>query len=226
MSSGHGPRQALETVPPGDHHAPMTRFVPELLVACALLASCDGEPEAPMQAQRISFEEVRGRAPEPTLSPDTGSASWKVSADGRAIDFGPSGGAPLLTLACNLRETPATLILVRHTSSRPGQKALLPVIGNGTISRFKVDAALADGEWRWEGRFPATDPQLDVFTGPRELEATLPGGGTLQIAGSRIPGEFVNWCRAGGRVQRAEAAENEPPTAPPTSAGPEPVEGR
>ena len=81
------------------------------------------------------------------------------------------------------------------------------MIGNGTISRFKVDAALADGEWRWEGALPASDPSLDVFTGPRELEATLPGGGTLLIAGSRIPGEFVNWCRAGGRVQRVEAAE-------------------
>ena len=127
--------------------------------------------------------------------------------DARAIKFGHPDVAPLLTLACNLRNTPATLTLVRHTLSRPGQKALLPVIGNGTISRFKVDAALADGEWRWEGRFLATDPQLDVFTGPRELEATMPGGGTVRIGGSRIPGEFVNWCRAGGRVQRAEAAE-------------------
>jgi hypothetical protein len=204
----------------------MNRFRSVLLVACALVAGCDGEPEAPTQAQRISFDQVRGRAPDPLQSPETAGASWKVSADGRAIDFGPSGGAPLLTLACNLRETPATLILVRHTPSRPGQKALLPVIGNGTISRFKVDAALSEGEWRWEGRFPATDPQLDVFTGPRELEATLPGGGTLLIGGSRIPGEFVNWCRAGGRVQRAEAAENDTPAPTPTSARPEPVEGR
>ena len=31
--------------------------------------------------------------------------------------------------------------------------------------------------------------------------------GSLLIAGSRIPGEFVNWCRAGGRVQRVEASE-------------------
>ena len=66
---------------------------------------------------------------------------------------------------------------------------------------------LHEGEWRWEGLLAAGDPQLDVFTGPRELEATLPGGGTLLIEGSRIPGEFVNWCRAGGRVLRAEAAE-------------------
>ena len=36
---------------------------------------------------------------------------------------------------------------------------------------------------------------------------TLPGGGSLMIEGSRIPGEFVNWCRSGGQVQRAQAAE-------------------
>ena len=106
-----------------------------------------------------------------------------------------------------MRKTPAQLRIVRHVAARPGEKALLPVIGNGTISRFKVDATLADGEWRWQGALPASDPSLDVFTGPRELEATLPGGGSLLIPGSRIPGEFVNWCRAGGRVQRVEAAE-------------------
>jgi hypothetical protein len=101
-----------------------------------------------------------------------------------------------------LRETPARLRIVRHVTARPGEKALLPVIGNGTISRFKVDAVLSGDEWRWEGALPAGDPSLDVFTGPRELEATLPGGGSVLIAGSRIPGEFVNWCRAGGGVRQ------------------------
>ena len=182
-------------------------WVPVLLISCAAVAGCRGEPDEPTQAQRISLDDARGKAAEPVISPDTRGAIWTVTDDARAIKFGHPDVAPLLTLACNLRNTPATLTLVRHTLSRPGQKALLPVIGNGTISRFKVDAALADGEWRWEGRFPATDPQLDVFTGPRELEATMPGGGTLRIGGSRIPGEFVNWCRAGGRVKRAEAAE-------------------
>jgi hypothetical protein len=65
---------------------------------------------------------------------------------------------------------------------------------------------------------PASDPQLDVFTGPGELQATLPGGGTLLIEGSRVPGEFVTWCRAGGRVRRAEEAE--------ASAPPEPAQDR
>lgn len=170
------------------------------------LAACQGEEE-PVQAQRFSLDAARHVPDEPLASPDTAGAAWSVTANAQAIDFGRPGADPLLTLACDLRKTPAQLRIVRHVVARPGEKALLPVIGNGTISRFKVDATLADGEWRWEGALPASDPSLDVFTGPRELEATLPGGGTLLIAGSRIPGEFVNWCRAGGRVQRVEAAE-------------------
>ncbi len=194
---------------------------PALLILMPFLAACGEGSEAPMQAQRISLEDARAKIAEPLLSPDTQDATWTVSEDQRAIRFARPGAEPFLTLACDLREVPAMLTIVRHAPARPGQKALFPVLGNGTISRFKVDAALDEGEWRWEGTFPASDPQFDVFTGPLELEATLPGGGTLLIEGSRIPGEFVTWCRAGGRVLRAEEAEN---TA--TSARPEPVEGR
>lgn len=179
---------------------------PLLTLALFLLAACQGEDE-PVRAQRFSLDAARHVPETPISSPDTAGASWSVTRDAQAIDFGRPGAGPLLTLACDLRKTPAQLRIVRHVAARPGQKALLPVIGNGTISRFKVDATLTAGEWRWEGALPANDPSLDVFTGPRELEATLPGGGSLLIAGSRIPGEFVTWCRAGGQVQRAEAAE-------------------
>jgi hypothetical protein len=177
------------------------------LTALALLAACGSGEQEPVEAQRFSLEAVRRVPPEPLLSPDTKAAAWSVTADGQAIDFGLPGEPPMMTLACDLRTTPAHLRIIRHVVGRPGAKALFPVIGNGTISRFRLDAMLHEGEWRWEGALPASDPLLDVFVGPRELEATLPGGGSLKIAGSRIPGEFVNWCRAGGRVQRAEAAE-------------------
>ncbi len=62
-------------------------------------------------------------------------------------------------------------------------------------------------EWRWEAHVPAADPQLDIFEGTRELTATLPGRGMLEIAGSRIPGEFVAWCRAGGEMPEASPSE-------------------
>ena len=172
-----------------------------------LLAACGDGGDAPVQPQRISLDEARGEAAEPALSPDTEGAAWTVTDDAQAIDFGRAGADPWLTLACNVREAPASLAIIRHVAARPGQKALFPVLGNGMVSRFKVDAALEGGEWRWEGELPAADPMFDVFTGPRDLEATLPGGGMLLIEGSRIPAEFVTWCRAGGRVKRLEEAE-------------------
>ncbi|BBC72238.1 conserved hypothetical protein [Altererythrobacter sp. B11] len=174
------------------------------------LSACREEAAAPLQPERISLEDARHIAENPLASPNVDGATWSVSPNGQAIHYAKTGEAPFLTLECNLRATPPQLHVIRHVTARPGEKALFPVIGNGMISRFKLDATLADGEWRWEGAEPAADPQLDVFTGARELEATLPGGGTLAIAGSRIPGEFVRWCRAGGRVQQAEAAEQKP----------------
>ena len=180
---------------------------PVALTLLLLLAACGEGGDAPVQAQRFSLDDARAKVAEPLLSPDTKGAKWAVTEDAQAIEFGRAGAEPWLTLACDVRGTPATIAVVRHVEARPGQKALFPVLGNGMVSRFKVDAALDEGEWRWEGVLPASDPQFDVFTGPLELEATLPGGGTLLIEGSRIPGEFVNWCRAGGRLQRAEAAE-------------------
>jgi len=185
------------------------------LISLLFLAACGDGGDAPVRAERISLDDAGATAVEAAVSPDTKGAGWTVTGDGQALDFGRAGADPWLTLACDLRAAPATLTIVRHVTARPGQKALFPVLGNGTVSRFMVDAVLDEGEWRWEGEFPASDPQFEVFTGPLEVEATLPGGGTLKIAGSRIPGEFVNWCRAGGRVQRAEEAEAEASSEPP-----------
>jgi hypothetical protein len=179
------------------------------------LAACGDGGDAPVQAQRISLDDARARPSEPLASPDTEGAAWTVRANGLAVDFGQEGGAPLLSLECRLRREQMTI--VRHVPARPGQEALFPVMGNGLVSRFKVDAALADGEWRWQGVLPVGDPQLDVFVGTADLEATLPGGGMLTIEGSRIPGEFVSWCRSGGETAAPEDAEET------TSVRPEPV---
>ncbi len=183
-----------------------------ILAAILPLAACgrgDGAPP-PDQQQHMSLDEVASRPPiVPLESSDTSAATWTVDETGQAIDFGNEGEAALLTLACRLREDPPQLAIIRHAPARPGQSALLPVIGNGMRSRFLVDALLAEGEWRWEGSLPADDPQLDVFTGTRRMTATLPGGGMLEIAGSRIPGEFVSWCRAGRQMLQTQAEEVE-----------------
>ena len=180
---------------------------PLLLISLTFLAACGDNAAVPVQAKRISLDEARARPAEPLASPDTKDAAWTVRANGQAIDFGKAGEPPLLSLECKLRQE--QMLVVRHAPARPGQEALLPVIGNGLVSRFKVDATLADREWRWQGELPVADPQLDVFVGQAELQATLPGGGMLTIEGSRVPGEFVNWCRAGGEAPTVEGDEPE-----------------
>lgn len=168
-----------------------------LLLVPLILAACEqGEP-----AVWVDLPE-NGDVPVQVMrqSPDTTGAVWRVAESGRAIEFAKAGDPPLLTLACLLGDTaPPQMLIVRHAPALPRQTALFPVIGNGMRSRFLVDATLKEGEWRWEGVLPASDPSWDVFTGPQELQATLPGGGMLRIAGSRVPGEFVTWCRAGGQ---------------------------
>jgi len=161
----------------------------------------------------------RQPAPEPTFiedqspaelalnpKPDSTDAKWAIAADGRGIDFGKAAAAPLLSLTCQIGKdnAPPQLTVIRHTRSEPGAKALFAVLGNGIISRLKVDAALDDKEgWRWEGRYPASAPELDVFTGQRDIDATLPGGGELHVTGSGLPREFVDWCRRNGVERNA-----------------------
>lgn len=180
-----------------------------LSLAVVVVAGCDGSADAPVQGQRIALEDARAQVREPLASPDTENASWTVAENGQAIEFGNQGALPFLTLSCRIKRDPPQIRIIRHVLARPGEKALFPVLGNGTIARFKVDATLADNEWRWEGAVPADDPLLEVFTGARDIEATLPGAGTLAIGGSRIPGEFISWCRAGGEVRAVVAEEQE-----------------
>ncbi len=169
-----------------------------------LLTACHRE-QAPVEAQRISLDQVPSQGEQPLPSPDTEGASWTTSATGQAIDFGKPGGKPFVSLACSVKAGEPRITVIRHAPARPGEKALFPVIGNRIISRFEVDAALADNEWRWQGTLPADDPLLEVFEGPGRLEATLPGGGTVKIGGSGVPGQFLAWCRAGGNAPRIEA---------------------
>lgn len=171
--------------------------------AALLLTACHRE-QAPVEAQRISLDEVPSRGEQPLPSPDTKGANWTVSSTGQRIDFGKPGGKPFLSLACSVKADQPLVTVIRHAPARPGEKALFPVIGNRIISRFKVDAALVDDEWRWQGTLPADDSLLEVFEGPGALQATLPGGGTVKVGGSGVPGQFLTWCRQRGQAPAVE----------------------
>ena len=191
----------------------MRVFVPTLIFPALLLTACERQQaEAlPESAQQMSVDDIGPPQAKAELSPDTSRAGWTVAEDGQAIRFGDAGADPWLTLACDLSEDPARFTIIRHAEALPNQSALFPFIGNGMRSRFLADTRLAEtadgGEWRWEASLPVDDPQLDIFEGTREFTATLPGRGMLEIAGSRIPGQFLNWCRAGGEVPQPVVAE-------------------
>lgn len=178
------------------HHFAVSLFL--------VLAACGQTSEPAPETQRITLEDTGPREARAYPSPDTLNALWTVADSGQAIRFSNAGEDPWLTLECDLEETPIQFIIIRHAEALPGQSALFPFVGNGMRSRFLADAQLSDGEWRWEARLPVADEKLDVFAGPRDLTATLPGRGMLEIRGSRIPGEFLEWCRAGGRTPEVE----------------------
>ncbi len=186
--------------------------VPVILLAALTLTACQqGSAPTPEGVERVSLDELGARHARAYASPDTSEAGWSVAASGQAIHFGNPGEDPWLTLSCELGDTPIGFAIIRHAEALPGQTALFPFVGNGMRSRFLSDATLAQtpegGEWRWETHLPADDPQLDVFAGTRDLTATLPGRGMLEIAGSRIPGQFLDWCRAGGETATPEPDE-------------------
>jgi hypothetical protein len=165
------------------------------VLGASLLAACGAE-----DVQRIELAAISpAAAAVPLASPDTSTGAWQIAANGRALSFAGEGQPPLLTLACDLADLNAPQIdVIRHATAQPGAKALFAVIGNGMIARLYVEAELAEGTWRWQGHFPASDPRMQVFTGPRDLEATLPGAGMLEIAGSELPRDFVTWCQEQG----------------------------
>ncbi|KLE34992.1 hypothetical protein [Aurantiacibacter luteus] len=190
------------------------------LPALLALAACGSEPAQPApEPSRMALEDVRVHEGTAEPAPDTSMARWRVASDGQGIDFGNAGAAPWLSLECKLDASPTELVIVRHAETFPGQSALFPFVGNGMISRFLADAALHDGEWRWEARLPSDDPMTEVFEGTRDIDATLPGHGMLEIRGSRMPGEFLDWCRSGGqaRMPAPEATPSPTPAPGPTT---------
>lgn len=180
------------------------------LGATLLLSACDRPP-----VQRVELDEAQSAAALAlNPSPDSAGAAWRIAPDGKGIDFGHEKQPPFLTLQCVLAKDAAPqLAVIRHAQSQPGARALFAVLGNGITARLKLDAALGKtAGWRWEGLYPADAPELDAFTGLRDIEATLPGAGTLKIAGSPLPREFLGWCRRGGAPLPGEVSS--PPPAP------------
>lgn len=166
------------------------------LALCAVvfaLAACK-PPAVDDYVERVALDAAQSRASDPLPSPDTTGALWAESDRPGRILYGKPGAAPLLALACEAGAGTPRIHVTRYVAADPEAKALLALIGNGHVARIPVDATWNGRAWLWEGYIDADDPGLDVLTGPRRIEATVPGGGTVDIHPSARPQHLVEVC--------------------------------
>ncbi|OCC25007.1 hypothetical protein MB02_06105 [Croceicoccus estronivorus] len=173
-------------------------LAPVITPVLLLLAACGGQTSNAVE--KFSLDDI---APHVShiiaTSPDTKGAVWEAMDGARSLRFGKPGAPPFLTLKCELTENAAPKMrIVRLTPADPGAKALFALIGRKQITRINADAHAVGGDWRWESLVPAEDPALDVFLDGGPIEATLPGGGSLNLAASGEPARLVSWCRRHG----------------------------
>ncbi len=169
-----------------------------------LLTACN-PPAADDYVERVELLDPGTGGAKPLASPDTQNSIWGAGAGEMRLLYGNPGKSPILGLSCEGIRTETPLIrIVRYAPADADAKALFALVGNGTVARLKMDSTWTGKGWRWEGTLDAADPDLDVFTGRRSVEATLPGAGSVIINPSFAPRDLIENCRSG-----ISAAEDE-----------------
>jgi hypothetical protein len=132
-------------------------------------------------------------APQP--SPETEGAVWVASARGEdRIIYGVPGGPALMAIACEGTGGNARIVLSRMALADEGASALMALVGNGHLGRLAVDATEEQGRLMWQGTLPADDPALEPLRGPRQVQATVPGAGTVILNPSQRPMQLLSRC--------------------------------
>lgn len=165
-----------------------------LAAAALLLAACSQSPEAPAPQPDRPIDAVRVALPSPgpLPAPRASDARAVWTGGGTAAAFGYLGEEPLVTLACRSGQ----IVVTRHALAEDRAQALFALIGNGKILRLPVDAVRLPGAAYpvWQGALAADDPRGEVFLAGA-VEATLPGAGTIVLAGGGAMQELVQGCR-------------------------------
>lgn len=165
------------------------------LLPLMLLAACN-PPAADDYVARVGVGEREAPSP-PILTPDTTGAVWAPSpANPLRLVYGKPGQRVLFALECVQGPREPRLEYTRFAAADPRAKAILALIGNGHVSRLMIDAEQEGGRWLWKGSEPATSPHFEGLTGGRQIEATVPGAGSLILNPSQAPGELIDRCRA------------------------------
>ena len=166
-----------------------------LPLACIGLAACQ-PPAADNYAERAPEAPHREAPMAPIDSPDTENAIWSPVKGGSRIVYGTPGKTPLLALACVADGQRRIVRVTRFVTADPEAAAIMAIIGNGHRARLPVPAVWNGHGWLWEASYPAALPDLDVFTGMRAIELTVPGAGTVSLNPSPLPGQLVEDCRS------------------------------
>lgn len=160
----------------------------------------------------------RGRAPVtgerdapsiPIDSPDTENAIWAQSNEPDRLIYGNPGQPPLLAIACIDDPVNPKLKISRYADADEGAQAFIALIGNSHVARLPVDATRVGRSIIWQGEVDASEPDLEVLTGPREVTATVPGAGMLTLNPSSLTGILIDRCRFDETDLTAEETELE-----------------
>ena len=165
------------------------------LLPLSLLAACN-PPAAEDYVARVGLAE-RGAPSLPIASPDTTGANWAPSpANPQRLLYGKPGQRVMFALECSTRLAGPALTYTRFAAADAHASAILALVGNGHVSRLRIDAVRDGARWRWRGSEPATSLNFESLTGARQVEATVPGAGSLILNSSALPGELITRCRA------------------------------
>lgn len=191
------------------------RRIALLSLACLPVAACQ-PPAADDYVTRTRLAPKTEAPSKPIASPDTEGALWAPARQGTRILYGKPGERPLMALACERHGAGPVVVFTRFARADEGAKGILALIGNGHVERLFVDATSANGATIWAGSVDARDPRLEVLTGGRKVEATIPGAGSVILNPSAMPGELIALCRAGAPPLPlpGEAVPPTPPAAP------------
>lgn len=189
----------------------MRRFA---ILPLALLAGCN-PPAADDYLARVGVAERDAPSP-PILSPDTANAIWAPSAaNPRRLLYGVPGQQPMFALECGKADGVPLITYTRFAAADPHAEAVLALIGNGYVERLHIDAVRAGRGWRWQGAAPAASTSFEGLTGGRQVEATVPGAGSLILNPSPLPGEFIQRCRGAAPPVAPGSAPGATGAAPP-----------
>lgn len=172
-----------------------------------LLAACQ-PPAADDYLERGLAKDALPQASDPIPSPDTTDAIWAPAKQRGRLLFGVPGQTPLLAMQCEglgegLGET-AKLTFTRFVRADREAQAMMALVGNFHALRLPVDSTWNGRAWLWQGSVAASNPDLEALTGTREVEATVPGAGSVVMAPSPLTRDLVYACR--GEIEPIAAA--------------------